>query len=119
MKKLEDDRWLRAAHALSATGMSLTRFVEVYGPKLETIINNTTVKRSESVRANAAEGALRIVMAENKRLKEELAEMQKVLDGVEIEHGLTDNGNLWRFWSAKAKELAEKVAVLEGRKEQA
>lgn len=33
-------------------------------------------------------------------------ELRMAIDSAEIEHGLTSNGNLWRFWSEKAKETA-------------
>jgi hypothetical protein len=35
-------------------------------------------------------------------LREEAEDKGKVLDAIEIEHGLTSKGNLWRFWCDKA-----------------
>lgn len=40
-------------------------------------------------------------------------ELRMAIDRIEIENGITYDGNLWRFWSEKAKELAEKNARLE------
>lgn len=39
-------------------------------------------------------------------------ELRMAIDSAEIEHGLTSNGNLWRFWSAKAKGVAAKFVLL-------
>lgn len=68
----ERDKWLSVAHALSTSGMSRRRFTEIYGPKLGTIINNTTVKREESKRANDAEASLSAAQEENERLRKAL-----------------------------------------------
>jgi multidrug efflux pump subunit AcrA (membrane-fusion protein) len=40
-------------------------------------------------------------------LRAQLADAQAALDAAEIEHGITSNGNLWRFWSKKASDLAK------------
>jgi len=31
---------------------------------------------------------------------------EAAIDSIETSHGLTDNGNLWRFWSEKSREVA-------------
>lgn len=36
-------------------------------------------------------------------------ELQKAIDSIEIENGITYEGNLWRFWASKAKDLAAKA----------
>ena len=35
-----------------------------------------------------------------------IAELEAALDSIETSHGLTSNGNLWRFWSKKGQEVA-------------
>lgn len=50
---------------------------------------------------------------EIERLNRELAEAREALDEKEIASGLTSDGNLWRYWAAKAKDLALKNAALE------
>lgn len=47
--------------------------------------------------------------AEVKRLTKYIEELEEALDEREIESGLTSNGNLWRYWSKKAKDLASKL----------
>jgi len=51
--------------------------------------------------------------SEIERLTAERDELQKALDSAEIEAGITSNGNLWRFWSWRAKELAVKYTKLQ------
>jgi uncharacterized coiled-coil DUF342 family protein len=77
--------------------------------------------------------SLKEIREENDRLKGEKSlhsadaktawaecdELRKAIDSAEIEHGLTSEGNLWRFWSAKAKELAAKNAELEADEQRA
>jgi hypothetical protein len=79
------------------------------------------------------ESSLKEIREENDRLKGEKSlhsadaktawaecdELRKAIDSAEIEHGLTSEGNLWRFWSAKAKELAAKNAELEADEQRA
>jgi hypothetical protein len=45
--------------------------------------------------------------AERDALRAQLADAQAALDAAEIEHGITSNGNLWRFWAKKARDLAK------------
>lgn len=59
-------------------------------------------------RATAAEAAIAALREENEELK-------AALDAREIESGLTRDGNLWRFWSQKAKDVASKLAAAEAR----
>ena len=35
-------------------------------------------------------------------------ELASAIDDIETSHGLTDNGNLWRFWAKTAREIAAK-----------
>ena len=46
-------------------------------------------------------------------------DLAAVVDAVEIEHRITDNGNLWRFWSDKAREFADKCKDYRSRAEAA
>lgn len=46
-------------------------------------------------------------------LRAALSEAREALDEREIASGLTSDGNLWRYWAAKAKDLALKNAALE------
>jgi phage gp16-like protein len=40
-----------------------------------------------------------------------IVELERALDSIEIEHGLTSGGNLWRFWCQMAEEaVANDVA---------
>ena len=48
-----------------------------------------------------------------------VAELEAALDEKEIASGLTSYGNLWRFWSTKAKGVAVKLAAAEARAEAA
>jgi len=54
--------------------------------------------------------------------KEERDEFAAAIDGIERSHGLTQNGNLWRFWSKRACEVVAKnnelLAKLEAAKAQ-
>lgn len=50
------------------------------------------------------------------RAEAERDELATVISGIEVSNGLTDNGNLWRFWSSKCKELAKKVVAAEADK---
>lgn len=35
-----------------------------------------------------------------------IEELEAAIDSAEVSHGYTSNGNLWRFWSKKAQEIA-------------
>jgi hypothetical protein len=48
-----------------------------------------------------------------------IEELEAAIDSIEHPHGLTSNGNLWRFWSEKARQQAEDIAELEGKLEKA
>ena len=48
-----------------------------------------------------------------------IAELEAAIDEKEIASGLTSDGNLWRFWSSKAKDVAAKLAAAEARAEAA
>jgi hypothetical protein len=66
----------------------------------------------EKVRADTAETILGSLQAENDNLRYQLAEAEAALDSIEITHGLTSNGNLWRFWRDKATQaIAAKKAI--------
>lgn len=43
------------------------------------------------------------------------AEIEAALDAKEIASGLTSDGNLWRFWSQKAKDVVAKLSEAEAR----
>lgn len=49
------------------------------------------------------------------RLQERVDELEAALDQREVESGLTSDGNLWRFWSQKAKDVAAKLYAAEAR----
>jgi uncharacterized coiled-coil protein SlyX len=49
---------------------------------------------------------------EAKRKDARIAELEQAIDSAEIEHGLTSNGNLWRFWSHKAKVAVAQISVI-------
>lgn len=55
------------------------------------------------------EGEDRVLVAEITRLRQLLSEAEAALDEREIASGLTSNGNLWRFWAEKAKDMAVKL----------
>lgn len=44
--------------------------------------------------------------AEIDRLRQENNDLRGAIDSTEVNAGLTSNGNLWRYWSHKAKETA-------------
>jgi len=44
-----------------------------------------------------------------------IEEMEAALDSAEIEHGMTSNGNLWRFWSKRACDTAKQNSALEAK----
>jgi hypothetical protein len=39
-----------------------------------------------------------------------IEELEAAIDSIETSNGLTSNGNLWRFWSEKARQQIEKNA---------
>ena len=55
---------------------------------------------------------LRALAAERDTLTARVAELEAALDSAEIAGGLTNDGNLWRFWSAKANTFAAANARL-------
>lgn len=57
----------------------------------------------------AAEKGARDAQARIAELEAEVAELTEVLNSIEVEHGITGNGNLWRFWSKEAREMAAKA----------
>jgi hypothetical protein len=44
-------------------------------------------------------------------LQKERDELAAAIDSIETSNGLTDNGNLWRFWSKQAREIAGKLVA--------
>jgi hypothetical protein len=48
-----------------------------------------------------------------------IEELEAVIDSIETSNGLTSNGNLWRFWSEKARQQIEKNAELRAQLENA
>ena len=46
-------------------------------------------------------------------------DLEAAIDSAEAEHGLTSNGNLWRFWSKEARDLASKLTEERARAEAA
>ena len=58
-------------------------------------------------RLSHALAALRAKLAEVERERDEL---QAAIDSIETSHGLTDNGNLWRFWSKLASDYGHELA---------
>jgi hypothetical protein len=53
-------------------------------------------------------GYSKTVARERDEARAELADAQSCLDQAEIAGGFTENGNLWRFWSNKAREYIAK-----------
>jgi uncharacterized membrane protein len=51
---------------------------------------------------------LRALSARLAEVEAERDEMVEVLNSIEVEYGLTYNGNLWRFWAKKAREVAQR-----------
>jgi predicted nucleic acid-binding Zn-ribbon protein len=49
------------------------------------------------------------LQAEVERLQDRIAEIERTNDAEEIDAGLTDNGNLWRFWSRKANDVVVRL----------
>lgn len=50
--------------------------------------------------------------AEIAKLREECDELKAAINSAEIDNGLTSNGGLWRFWSARAKGVAAKFVIV-------
>lgn len=78
-------------------------------PNWNTVAMETVHLRNEVAELRAAFDA-----AEAKR-----DELAAVISGIEVSNGITDNGNLWRFWASKCKELAQKVVAAEAEKARA
>ena len=56
--------------------------------------------------------ALRSLAAENATLRAERDDLAVAIDSIETSNGLTHNGNLWRFWANKAREMASKFDAM-------
>jgi len=52
-------------------------------------------------------------------LQKKLAELEAANDAAEKSYRISDNGNLWRFWSDKAREMSSKFKALRKRAEAA
>ena len=52
-------------------------------------------------------------------LQKKLAELEAANDAAEKSYRISDNGNLWRFWSDKARETSSKFDALKKRAEAA
>jgi hypothetical protein len=63
--------------------------------------------KAAAVLTEAAENHDRLTR-ERDEARAELADAQSALDQAEIAGGFTENGNLWRFWSNKAREYIAK-----------
>lgn len=54
-------------------------------------------------------------LAEVQALREERDDLAKVIDDTESHYGLSSNGNMWRFWSDKARATASRNTALQAR----
>lgn len=77
--RAERDEWKAAAEARHANPADFRYWEGRY--------------RGEKARAEAAEARV--------------AELEAAFDEEERKHGITSDGNLWRFWSVKARELTK------------
>jgi hypothetical protein len=73
---------------------------------------DAAIAREKALLASNQEERTALVEAASLRrerdaLRSQLADAQAALDAAEIEHGITSNGNLWRFWAKKASDLAK------------
>jgi hypothetical protein len=46
-----------------------------------------------------------------KEANDRIEELESAIDSIETSSGLTDNGNMWRFWSKKSTELAKSLSA--------
>jgi predicted nuclease with TOPRIM domain len=68
------------------------RWKTIFLDQLDAVIEENASLRSRAEKAEA-----------------ERDELAKAIDSIEIENGITYEGNLWRFWASKAKDLAAKA----------
>lgn len=63
--------------------------------------------------------ALTALQAERDAALVRLADVEECLDAAEKDNRISDNGNMWRFWAYKAREVATKNDKLKARAEAA
>lgn len=83
------------------------------------ILDDDFERNVEAELARTAEWNRETLEAEITRLRQLLSEAEAALDEREIASGLTSNGNLWRFWAEKAKDMATKLSEAEKREAEA
>jgi len=62
-------------------------------------------------RREEAAATLRTISAQLTSAQNERDEFASAIDSIETSGGLTDNGNMWRFWAKKAREANAKLTA--------